>query len=195
VYRFFLARSLTGMHKHSIILILAMCTAAAQTDQNFTVGGTPVRIGEDQQTVLSRLRQTQQVQSSGPDTYSVAEKNAPAFRQIGVVTFKNGHLTSAGATWAETFSNDGVRFAKELVAAIANQEIAGSRTVILRPIQAANGGAVRSGFELLIGDRAIDVVVSQASENGKASAKYATVMETLHNTAYVATMERSAAAR
>jgi hypothetical protein len=183
------------MHKHSIILVMAVCATAAQTDQNFAVGGTPVRIGEDQETVLSRLRQTYQVQSTGADSYSVSEKKARALSEIGMVTFKNGHLTSAGATWAETFSSDGVRFAKELVAAIGNQEIAGPRTVILRPIQAANGGAIKTGFELVIGDRSIDVVTSQAAENGKASAKYATVMETLHNTAYVAAIERSAASK
>jgi hypothetical protein len=183
------------MHKHSIILILAMCATAAQTDQNFTVGGTPVRIGEDQEAVLSRLRQTYQVQSSGTDSYSVSQKNAPALREIGIVTFKSGHLASAGSIWAETFSSDGVRFAKELVAAISNQEITSPRSVILRPIQTANGGAVRTGFELVIGNRTIDVVTSQAAENGKSSAKYATVMETLHNSADVAAIERSAAAK
>ncbi|HEX4231508.1 MAG TPA: hypothetical protein VHZ07_22760 [Bryobacteraceae bacterium] len=183
------------MHKHSIILVLAVCAAAAQTDQNFTVGGTPVHLGEDQAAVLSRLRQTYQVQSSGTDSYSVSEKNAPALREIGLVTFKNAHLTSAGATWAETFSSDGVRFAKELVAAIGNQEIAGPRTVILRPIQSVNDGVVRTGFELLIGDRTIDVLTSQAAENGKASAKYATVMETLHTAAYVTAIQHNAAAK
>jgi hypothetical protein len=183
------------MHKPSIILILAMCATAAQTDQNFTVGGKPVRIGEDQASVLNRLRQTYQVHSSGADSFAVSQKNAPALSEIGVVTFKDGHLTSAGATWAETFNSDGVRFAKELVAAIANQEITAPRSVILRPIQSANGGAVRTGFELVIGDRTIDVVTSQAAENGKSSAKYATVMETLHNTAYVAAIRRSVAPR
>jgi hypothetical protein len=188
------------MRKQSLILILALCAAAAQSDLNFAVGGTPVRIGEDQETVLTRLRQTYQVHGTpahrgGGDSYVIAEKNAPARRQIGIVTFENGHLTSAGSTWGETFNNDGVRFAKQLVAAIANQEVASARTVILRPIQAANGGAVSTGFELLIGNRTIDVVTSQATENGKSSAQYASITETLHNEAYVSTVKRNSAPR
>lgn len=183
------------MHKHSIILILAVCATAGQTDRNFTVGGTPVRIGEDQETVLGRLRRTYEVHSTGAKSYVIADRKAPAFKKIGVVTFQNGHLASAGSTWDETFGADGVRFARELVAAVANQGISGPRTVIIRPIQVDDGGVVLQGFELLIGHRSIDVITTHAIEHGKTTARYATVMETLHDGDYVSALERGAALR
>ena len=183
------------MCKHSIILLLAICATAGQSDRNFTVGGTPVKIGEDQEMVLARLRQTYQVHSTGPESYAIAEKNAPSFRKIGVVTFENGHLASAGATWDETFGSDGVRFARDLIAAVANQGTVGPRAVILRPIQSDDGGAVLAGFELLIGHRSIDVITTQTMDHGRATARYATVMETLHDADYVSAMERGAVAR
>ncbi|HEX4808843.1 MAG TPA: hypothetical protein VH325_07935 [Bryobacteraceae bacterium] len=183
------------MYRQSIILILAVCALAGQSDLTFAVGGTPVRIGEDQEAVLSRLRQTYQVRNSGGETYLVAEKKGAPLKKIGIVTFENGHLASAGATWGEIFSSDGVRFVRQLVAAIGNQEIAGARTVILSPVQNSSEGAATTGFELLIGDRTIDVVASQVTEGGKASGQYATVMETLHAEPYVAAIKRSASVR
>lgn len=183
------------MYRQSIILIVGMCALAAQSDLSFAVGGTPVRIGEDQEAVLGRLRQTYQVHNSGGETYLVTEKKGTPLKKIGIVTFENGQLASAGATWGEIFSADGVKFVRQLVAAIGNQEIASARTVILRPVQNESGGTATTGFELLIGDRTIEVVTSQSTENGKSSGQYATVVETLHNEPYVAAIKRSASPR
>ena len=154
-----------------------------------------MRIGEDQAMVLNQVRQTYQVESTDGNSYVIADKNAPGFKEIGVITFADGHLVSAGATWGETFSNDGVKFAKALVAAIENQGLAGAHTVVLRPIQASNAGTVTTGFELLIGNRTIDVTTAQTMSNGKPETQYARVMETLHNSPYVVAMARGAGAK
>jgi hypothetical protein len=181
------------MWKQSALFVLAGLGLVAQTDKYFTIGGTPVQIGQDEQSTLTALRQRYDVHNTGSGTWIVAQKDAPGLQKIGVVSFQEGRLVTAGANWHESYDPNAVQFAKHLVAAVGNQQLSGPRTVVLRPIQTNNENANSRGFEMLIGNRTIQVITSASTQNGKPNAEYATVMESLHDTAFATSLTQSAA--
>jgi hypothetical protein len=176
-----------------VLLIFLGLTAAAQTDQYFTVGKIGIHLGDSVVTVLANLRSLYQVNSVGNDTYAVGQQDDGIYKTIGTVTFRNNKLVAAGSTWGQSFDPPAVQFAKALIDVIQHQQLKSPRTAIVRAIHRGSDLAPADGVEIVIGDRAIRIVTSTSSAAGaKPNQPYAEVTENLHEHAYAADLAKQA---
>jgi hypothetical protein len=177
----------------TVLLIVLGLTAAAQTDQYFTVGNIGVHLGDSVVTVLANLRSLYQVNSVGNDTYSVGQQQDNVYKTIGTVTFRNNKLIAAGSTWGESFDPPAVQFAKAVIDVIQHQQLNSPRTAIVRAIHRGSDLAPANGVEIVIGGRAIRIVTSTSAAAGaKPNQAYAEVTENLHEHSYAANLAKQA---
>ncbi|HXE10601.1 MAG TPA: hypothetical protein VN633_00675 [Bryobacteraceae bacterium] len=176
-----------------VLLVLLGLTAAAQTDQYFTVGKIGVHLGDSVVTVLANLRSLYQVNSVGNDTYSVGQQQDNVYQTIGTVTFRNNKLVAAGSIWGESFEPSAVQFAKSVIDVIQHQQLKSPRTAIVRAIHRGNDLSPADGIEIVIGDRAIRIVTSTSPARGpKPNQPYAEVTENLHEHSYASNLAKEA---
>jgi hypothetical protein len=175
----------------ALLLSVALATAA-QTDKYFTVGSIGVRLGDPEVSVLANLRARYQVNSVGSETYTVGQQEGTTFQTLGTVSFENNVLVSAGSTWDESFDPSGVKLARQIVAALEHQGLEPARTAIVRRIHIGSDLAPVDGVEIVIGDRAIQIVAANAPGAMKPNQEYAAVTETLHEHSYVEGLAKAA---
>ena len=143
-------------------------------------------------TVLGNLRSLYQVNNVGGETYSVGQQQGAAYNSIGTVSFENNRLVAAGSTWQESFDPNAVTFARRLVEALQHQQLDTPRPAIVRTIHRGSDLAAVDGVEIVIGDRAIQIVTSNSVPGGKPSQGYAAVTENLHQHSFAVGLAKQA---
>ncbi|MFZ0594854.1 MAG: hypothetical protein WAM39_30625 [Bryobacteraceae bacterium] len=174
-----------------VLLLWVGLATAAQTDQYFTVGNIGVHLGDSEVSVLANLRAQYQVNSVGEETYVVGKQQGAVFEKLGTVSFENNALVSAGSTWNESFDASAVKLAKQIVAALEHQELEPARTAIIRRIHRGSDLAPVDGVEIVIGDRAIQIVTANAPA-ARPNQEYAAVTENLHQHSYAEGLAKEA---
>lgn len=169
--------------------------AAAQTDRYFTVGKIGVALGDSEVTVLGNLRSLYQVNKVGAGTYAVGQQQGTEYQKIGTVSFENNRLVSAGSVWQESVDQNSVAFAKRVVEALQHQQLDNPRAATIRTIHRGGDLAAADGVEIVIGDRAIDILTSGAAPGAKPNEGYAAVTETLHEPSYAQSLTQQAGMR
>jgi hypothetical protein len=177
--------------KPALLLWVGLATAA-QTDQYFTVGNVGVHLGDSEVSVLANLRSLYQVNSVGSETYTIGQQQGDTYKSLGTVSFENNALVSAGSTWDESFDAGTVKLTKQIIAALQHQELEPARTAIIRKIHRGSDLAPVDGVEIVIGDRAIQIVTSNVPAGAKPNQQYAAVTENLHQHSYVETLAKQA---
>jgi hypothetical protein len=177
--------------KPALLICVGLATAA-QTDQYFTVGNVGVHLGDSEVSVLANLRSLYQVNSVGSETYAVGQQQGDIYKELGTVSFENNALVSAGSTWDESLDASGVKLAKQIVAALQHQQLEPARTAIVRRIHRGSDLAPVDGVEIVIGDRAIQIVTAKAPAGAKPNQEYAAVTENLHQHSYAEALAKEA---